>query len=169
MLDEPSFRSVDVSWGQREDNPSRPAPIVRFYNTPYSSVLVEKRDYHTGELIPDGAFFGLEDPATGRIWEGYSDGGTIRLGQTDGVNQLRPGHTYIITELIPPPGFNLDVPNSRNLVLIPGDDNLITFFNTRMPYIEIIKIDAVLGTPIPGAWFEIYFMGAAPGTGAGNQ
>ncbi|MCL1996852.1 MAG: SpaA isopeptide-forming pilin-related protein [Defluviitaleaceae bacterium] len=168
MLDDPAHRSVNVSWGQTEEGTYREAPIVRFYNTPYSSVLIEKRDYHTGELIPDGAFFVLSDPTTGRTWEGYSSGGTVRLGQADGINQLRPGHTYIVTEVIPPPGFNLDTPNFRNIVLVPGDDNLVTFFNTRMPYIEIIKIDAVLGTPIPGAWFEIYFMGAGPGTGEGN-
>jgi hypothetical protein len=37
-----------------------------------------------------------------------------------------------------------------------------------MPYLEIIKVDAVTGEPILGAWFEIYYLGASPGTGSGN-
>ena len=75
---------------------------------------------------------------------------------------------FIVTEVVPPPGFNLANPNWQIVTMIAGHNHTLVFQNRRMPYIEIIKIDAVTGAPVPGAWFEVYYLGASPGTGAGN-
>jgi len=265
MLAEVNHHSVNLSWGQRENNPARPAPVVRFYNEPYVYLEILKVDANTNAPLP-GAIFMLSDPTTGEEWLGTtSANGRVIIGQGGHQgNFLIPGRTYLLTEIqspegfildstprnvvlsnrgrneivisnyhnpsltilkrdaadqrllagavfsvefengqpipgspfttdnqgrivitnilgdnetertvviteeIPPPGFNLATPNWQRIVIRAGEDNVITFFNERRSNLTIQKVDARTGYPIRGAWFEIEFLGATPGTGAGN-
>ena len=268
MLAEVNHHSVNLSWGQRENNPARPAPVVRFYNEPYTYLEVLKIDGNTNAPLA-GAIFMLSDPTTGEEWLGTtgSDGRVIIGQEGSQGNFLIPGRTYIlreiqaptqprqyvlnseprsvvlsnrgrneivvanyhnpsltiikrdaanhallagavfevafengqtvagspfttdnqgrivipnilgdnetertliVTELSPPPGFNLATPNWQRVVIRAGEDNVVTFDNERKPTLTIQKIDSRTGYPIRGAWFEIEFLGATAGTGSGN-
>ena len=266
MLAEINHHSVNLSWGQRESNPARPAPVVRFYNEPYTYLEVLKIDGNTNAPLP-GAIFMLSDPTTGEEWLGTTGAdGRVIIGQ-EGNNFLIPGRTYIlrevqapteprqyvlnsypreivlsnrgrnevvianyhnpsltiikrdmdtqaylagavfevvfengqtvagspfttdnngriiipeilfpdnpertliVTEIVPPPGYNLADPNWQRVVMREGEDNVIVFENRRMPTLTIQKIDARTGYPIQGAWFYIEYLGATAGTGSGN-
>jgi len=155
MLDSPNFRSVDVSWGQTRANANRPAPVVRFYNTPMSSLEVIKIDGDTGARL-DGAVFELRDPTTGETWQGTTVGGSVRLGQGANGNELIPDRTYILTELQPPAGYVL-IPAPREVVLSPGDNNQVTVRNYQNPSLTIIKRDLDTGALLDGAVFEVSF------------
>ena len=266
MLAETNHHSVNLSWGQRQDNPSRPAPIVRFYNEPYTYLEVLKIDGNTNAPLA-GAIFMLSDPSTGEEWLGTTgNDGRVIIGQSGGSagNFLTPGKTYIlkeiqaalgyvldsserqvvlsnngrnevvvtnyhnpsltiikrdmdtqenltgavfevvfengrtvhgspfttdsngrivipeilfadnpertlvVTEVVPPSGYNLSDPNWQRVVMREGEDNTIIFENRRMPTLTIQKIDTRTGLPINGAWFEIEYLGATAGTGGGN-
>ena len=262
MLAEVNHHSVNLSWGQREDNPSRPAPVVRFYNEPYTYLELLKIDGNTNAPLP-GAIFMLSDPVTGEEWLGATGAdGRVIIGQEGSQgNFLTPGRTYIlqeiqppvgyvlnsaprevvlsnrgrneivitnyhnpsltiikrdkdtqeylagavfevvfengrtvagspfttdesgrivipeilfadnpertliITEIVPPPGYNLANPNWQRVTMREGEDNVVVFENTRMPTLTIQKIDARTGFPIQGAWFDVEYLGATGGLG----
>jgi len=260
----PYHRSVNVSWGQIDGHPTRPAPSIVFFNTPKSSLEIHKVCATTGANL-SGAVFEISDPTSGETWQATTNAsGRAIFGQGSLGNFLYPGHTYlvrevvapqgfilnntpreivlspgdnnvitwtnyhnpsltiikrdaadhrllagavfevafengqtiagspfttdsqgrivipeilgdnetertlIVTEISPPPGYNLANPNWQRVVMRAGEDNVITFDNERMPTLTIQKIDARTGYPIQGAWFEIEYLGATAGTGSGN-
>ena len=145
-------------------NRGRNEIVIQNYHNPSLTILKRDRDtqaplegavfeieFENGQPIPDSPFTTGAD-------------GRVTIPNILGDNETE--RTVIVTEIIPPQGYNLDDPNERRVVIRAGEDNVITFENTRQPYLEIIKTDSVLGTPIPGAWFEIEYLGA---TGGGGQ
>ena len=140
--------------------------IANYHNP---SLTIIKRDRDNQSNLLAGAVFEVEfengQPIPGSPFTTDSNG-RIVIPQIMGHNETE--RTVIVTETIPPPGFNLAVPNHRRVVMRAGEDNTVVFENTRMPYLEIVKIDEVTGDPVPGAWFHIEYLGASPGTGTGN-
>ena len=63
--------------------------------------------------------------------------------------------TLLITEEIPPPGFHLSDTNWKLVTMRQGENNIVTFYNTRMPTITVIKRDSRTNAPIPNAEFTI--------------
>jgi hypothetical protein len=138
----------------------------RNYHNP--SLTIIKRDAYTHEHLAGAVFdvtFENGQPIPGSPFT-TDGGGRIVIPQILGNNESE--RTVIVTEISPPPGYNLANPNWQRVTIRAGEDNVITFDNERMPYLEIIKVDAVTGEPIPGAWFHVEYLGALQGTGNGN-
>ncbi|MCL2837626.1 MAG: SpaA isopeptide-forming pilin-related protein [Oscillospiraceae bacterium] len=151
-----NFQSVNVSWGQREGNNARPAPVVRFYNMPNSSLEVLKIDGDSGEPLA-GAIFELRDPTSGETWQATSGAdGIATFGRGSNGNELLPNHTYILVEIQAPTGFVL-LERPQEIVLSPGNDNRITVRNWRNPSLTIVKRDAQNHERLAGATFSVEF------------
>lgn len=84
--------------------------------------------------------------------------GAITINWTNPAkeNYVKPG-SYMVTEKVPPYGYNLDDTGSQPLELRPDGTHSgqLIFTNTRRPTIEIYKVSAD-GTPLPGAWFKVW-------------
>ncbi|MCL1842999.1 MAG: SpaA isopeptide-forming pilin-related protein [Defluviitaleaceae bacterium] len=161
MLDEPNFHSVNVSWGQRRFNAlgqpvtAREVPVVRFYNTPMSYLLVEKIDGDTGAPL-DGAIFrveGVDQFGVRTTWYATSENGVARF---DGL--FTPGETYIITEVQAPDGYVL-MEGPLYHVMSYGR-NTIVWRNWINPGLTIIKQCLDTGERLPGAEFSIVAQGS---------
>jgi uncharacterized surface anchored protein len=117
---------------------------------------VRKLDSVTGAPLP-GAEFGL-----------FSGGLIIATATSDQsgfvvFENLTPG-TYILRELVPPPGY---VPNPTDYIVVVNPDGSVTInglpsfdfiiFNTLALFsFNVLKIDAVTGAPLAGAVFNLY-------------
>ena len=163
MRNYPYHRSVNVSWGQLDGHPSRPAPSVVFFNTPKSSLEIHKVCANTGANL-SGAVFEISDPVSGETWEATTgaDGRAI-FGQ--GGNFLYPDRTYIVREIVAPLGFVLNS-TPREVVLTPGDNNVITWTNYHNPSLTIIKRDAADHRLLAGAVFDVTFENGQPIAGS---
>jgi len=158
LLDSPNARHVNVSWGQVDGHPTRPAPSVVFFNTPKSSLEIHKVCATTGADLA-GAVFEIADPTTGETWQATTNAqGRAIFGRGTLGNFLYPNRTYIVREVVAPQGFVLDS-TPREIVLSPGDNNIITWTNYRNPALTIIKVDQDTNERLPGAHFTIQALG----------
>jgi len=144
---------------------SEPISIV-LRNTGINTITVEnfrnptltivKRDRNNGQTWLEGAVFEV-------VYEnGQTVSGSPFTTDSNGeiiINEIlfngNAERTLIITEIIPPAGYNLSDPNRRQVTVRMGEDNVVVFENTRMPTLEIIKVDAVTGEFLTGAEFTI--------------
>lgn len=119
------------------------------------SLTIIKRDLNTQERLA-GAVFTLEfengQTVSGSPFTTGEDG-TVTIPDILGDNETE--RTLIVTEITPPPGYNLATPNWQRVTVRAGEDNIVTFDNTRQPYLVIVKTDEITGLPIQGAWFKI--------------
>jgi len=165
MRNYPYHRSVNVSWGQIDGHPTRPAPSVVFFNTPKSSLEVLKIDGDTGAPLA-GAIFELRDPTTNETWQATTSADGIAVfGRGSNGNEFYPGRTYILTEIQAPSGYVLN-PHPREVVLSPGDNNRVTIRNYINPSLTIIKRDRDTQEPLAGAVFEVSFENGQTVTGS---
>jgi len=157
MLADVNFRSVSLSWGQIDGHPTRPAPVVRFYNEPYVYLEVLKIDGNDNTPL-SGAIFSLTNPATGEEWLGTTgaDGRAIIGQEGSQGNFLIPGITLILRELQAPPGFVLDS-TPREVVLSNRGRNEILVTNLHNPSLTIIKRDMDTQEYLAGAVFSVVF------------
>jgi len=138
-----------------------------FFNVPKSTLEVSKLCGVTNQKLP-GAVFELRDPTTGETWQTTTgNDGRALFGRGNNGNFLYPDRTYILREVVAPNGFILN-PESREIVLSPGDRNLITIQNWPFPGLTIEKSDSVTGAPIQGAEFTVERLSPAPGMITGN-
>jgi len=144
-------------------NRGRNEIVIANYHNP--SLTIIKRDRDTQEYLA-GAVFEVvfengrtvtDSPFT------TDESGRILLPET--LFADNPERTLIITEIVPPPGYNLADPNWQRVTMREGEDNVVVFENTRMPTLTIQKIDAMTGFPIQGAWFDVEYLGATGGLG----
>jgi len=138
------------------------------YRNPSLTIIKECQD--TGRRLA-GARFSIVAQGSGRpLLTDFplvtNENGEIHLPWTLFEGQAE--RTFLVTEEIPPQGFNLSNPNWQTVTLIAGHDNTVLFQNRRMPNITIEKRDARTGYPIIGAWFNVEYLGAVGGTGIGN-
>ena len=153
MLSEPNFQSVDISWGQRADDPNRPAPILRFYNIPMATLEVFKVDGVTHQALPGARFrlSGLDQFGTQGTWEAETD----EQGIAKFEGPFIPNGTYILEEIYPPIGYVLQA-GPREIVMRSGR-NEVTWENWQNPGLTIIKRDANTQETLPGAVFEVVY------------
>lgn len=80
------------------------------------------------------------------------------------LDHLKEGW-YRFTEVEAPAGYQLDEPSTQEIYL-KGDDNAeLTFKNTPLSAIIVMKKDGVNGKALPGATFQLRYLGGTSGTG----
>ena len=94
----------------------------------------------------------------------YSDeNGQINLGKTEN-DRLKPGW-YQVTELEAPDGYQIKDPATQSIYLAGDDVKSLTFENTPLSAIIVLKKDSVNGNPVPGCTFQLRYLGGTSGTG----
>lgn len=80
------------------------------------------------------------------------------------LDHLKEGW-YRFTEVEAPAGYQLDEPSTQEIYL-KGDDNAeLTFKDTPLSAIIVMKKDGVNGKALPGATFQLRYLGGTSGTG----
>ena len=88
--------------------------------------------------------------------------GEIKLHELG--HRLYPGE-YTITEVAPAPGFQMKEPTTQKVILHGGETRTVTFENVPLNAIIVEKYDSVTGEVLPGATFQLRFLGGTSGTG----
>ncbi|WP_409967720.1 SpaA isopeptide-forming pilin-related protein [Bengtsoniella intestinalis] len=130
---------------------------LTFYNDPTGGLVIQKLDSVTGEAL-SGAVFKVTT-SDGTYVANY--GGTVSsngLYTTDAYGQIHiidldPG-TYIVTEVTAPDGYILDS-TSQTVRIYENDTQTLTFENTPIGGLTIIKTDEDDGDRIKGVEFEV--------------
>ena len=140
------------------------APSLKFLNSKYPTLTIQKRDADTDEVVTAPATFHVEqkdgalsfDVTTGQSYKliGTSAGanGVASPGAANITNL--PAGTYVISEQIPPAGYVADsIPQTVYL----GENRSIQVVvkNTKTPTLQIEKLDSETAKPIPSTIFEV--------------
>ena len=88
--------------------------------------------------------------------------GEIKLHELG--HRLYPGE-YTITEVEPAPGFQMKEPSTQTVVLHGGESRTVTFQNVPLNAVIVEKYDSVTGEALPGATFQLRYLGGTSGTG----
>ena len=143
------FRSYVMSGSPQtvEIREGKPAQ-VEFVNTRKESLQILKVDAETGDPLP-GAVFTITRISGEPVGDRYT---TDRNGSIL-ITDLEPG-SYIVTEVQAPEGYVLSA-TPQTVELKPGKSARLEFVNTRKESLQILKVDAGTGDPLPGAVFTI--------------
>ena len=126
---------------------------VVFKNEPKPGLTILKRDKDTLEPLA-GAIFSIEKidvPENGMIT------GSPFTTNAEGkifIADMLPG-SYKIIEIQAPFGYNLADPNYQIITMRVGENNTVTFENSRQPSFILTKVDSRTGQPIEGVQFTI--------------
>ena len=136
---------------------------LTFKNQPKGSLIIQKRDSQTNEVLP-GAEFRITTAAGCEVG---LDGviGTSTLTQngiftTDAQGEIRitnlaPG-AYVINEIkAPDGGYVIDTPSTNVVIGQGGDTQTVVIKNTRKGGLIIEKYDSVTKQPLSGAQFKV--------------
>ena len=136
---------------------------LTFKNQPKGSLIIQKRDSQTNEVLP-GAEFRITTAAGCEVG---LDGviGTSTLTQngiftTDAqgeikITNLAPG-AYVINEIkAPDGGYVIDTPSTNVVIGQGGDTQTVVIKNTRKGGLIIEKYDSVTKQPLSGAQFKV--------------
>ena len=136
---------------------------LTFKNQPKGSLIIQKRDSQTNEVLP-GAEFRITTAAGCEVG---LDGviGTSTLTQngiftTDSQGEIRitnlaPG-AYVINEIkAPDGGYVIDTPSTNVVIGQGGDTQTVVIKNTRKGGLIIEKYDSVTKQPLSGAQFKV--------------
>ena len=136
---------------------------LTFKNQPKGSLIIQKRDSQTDEVLP-GAEFRITTAAGCEVG---LDGviGTSTLTQngiftTDSQGEIRianlaPG-AYVINEIkAPDGGYVIDTPSTNVVIGQGGDTQTVVIKNTRKGGLIIEKYDSVTKQPLSGAQFKV--------------
>jgi uncharacterized repeat protein (TIGR01451 family) len=131
---------------------------AEFTNTPYPYLHIVKTDASTGQLL-SGAEFTVTN-AKGEIIARVTSqsGGAVSLKVAPGI--------YTVTETKAPSGYELNDPVQQVEVRADGSavyygtsitypNNTASFANRPLNAIEILKLDEITKSPLPGALFRI--------------
>ena len=110
------------------------------------------------------------------------EGVTYRIEQIDGsfsTSATTDNHGRIFLDSVPVGTFKvteINVPNHvilcpipQEVALKPGETSTVTFFNALKPSLEIRKLDSVIGDPVKGAKFQIWYGSNHTDTGELND
>lgn len=144
---------------------------ITFKNRKMPLLTIYKEDSVAGADV-EGAKFHItytsngesaEAPAT--IDYGYfltDSRGEIKLHESG--KRLYPGE-YTVTEVEPAPGFQMKEPSTQKVILHGSESKTLTFQNTPLNAIIVEKYDSVTHEALPGATFQLRFLGGTSGTG----
>lgn len=131
-------------------------------------ITVKKVDSIVGGGVKDAKFeiFYAGTGGTGSPAGTYESLGT-KYTDANGIihlDHLKEGW-YRFTEVEAPTGYQLDEPSTQEIYL-KGDDNAeLTFKDTPLSAIIVMKKDGVNGKALPGATFQLRYLGGTSGTG----
>lgn len=131
-------------------------------------ITVKKVDSIVGGGVEDAKFeiFYAGTGGTGSPAGTYESLGT-KYTDANGIihlDHLKEGW-YRFTEVEAPAGYQLDEPSTQEIYL-KGDDNAeLTFKDTPLSAIIVMKKDGVNGKALPGATFQLRYLGGTSGTG----
>ena len=130
---------------------------LTFYDTPKGSLIIEKRDSVTKEVL-EGATFKVTT-SSGAAVVGDDDGVSSNGIYTTNANgQIvitgLKADTYVVTEIAAPDGYHMDAP-SQTVKLTKGDTQTLTFYDTPENTLNIVKKDSATGKNLAGATFYI--------------
>ena len=137
---------------------------VYFENHQKPSLTVKKVDSVTGDPLQGAKFrvvYASNNTDSGEI----NDLGTY---YTDEAGQfqlagLRDGW-YKITELEPPTGYSIKEA-TQEVYIKSGTSKTLTFENIPLSALVVWKYDSVTGEAVPGAVFQVKYLGGTSGTG----
>ena len=134
---------------------------LRLENLKTPELTIYKKDSIVGGPV-EGAKFQIwyagDGEAAGSLEDlgiYYSDeNGQINLGKTEN-DRLKPGW-YKVTELEAPDGYQIKDPATQTIYLAGDDVKSLTFENTPLSAIIVLKKDSVNGNPVPGCTCLLY-------------
>ncbi len=132
---------------------------VDFYNQKQMGVQIIKIDSQTKQPLQGAQF---------QIWHtGASSSTSVSGGTPAGVlvgtyttdnngviNVVLKAGTYEIIETKAPEGYQIDS-HKQDIVVKDGEQTSVTFTNTKVIGLEIVKVDKVTQKPLQGATFEV--------------
>jgi len=135
---------------------------LTFKNQPKGSLIIQKRDSQTDEVLP-GAEFRITTAAGCEVGlDGVIGSSTLTqngLFTTDSNGEIRitnlaPG-AYVLTETKAPAGYVIDTPSTNVVIGQGGDTQTVVIKNTRKGGLIIEKYDSVTRQPLAGAQFKV--------------
>uniref|UniRef100_UPI00203C4AEA SpaA isopeptide-forming pilin-related protein n=1 Tax=Flintibacter muris TaxID=2941327 RepID=UPI00203C4AEA len=135
---------------------------LTFKNQPKGSLIIQKRDSQTNEVLP-GAEFRITTAAGCEVGlDGVIGSSTLTqngLFTTDSNGEIRitnlaPG-AYVLTETKAPAGYVIDTPSTNLVIGQGGDTQTVVIKNTRKGGLIIEKYDSVTRQPLAGAQFKV--------------
>ncbi len=132
---------------------------LRFYNQKQGTIVIKKLDKQTGKPLA-GVEFQITYADGSYLDDDYGHLSSKGLYTTDRNGEIRISGvvgTLVITETKPLPGYVMDTETRTQTVKVnPADTQIITFYNTRIGGVEIIKVNENDHTQrIPNVTFEI--------------
>lgn len=148
LIDDPT-RTITVTSGDTQ--------TIVFKDTKPGDLIIEKRDSVTKEPLA-GATFKVTT-SDGRFVA--QDGGatsTNGLYTTDANGQIHivdlDPDTYVVTEVTAPDGYLMDAP-SQTVKIEKNDTQTLTFYDTPLGGLTIVKVDSESGKRLEGAKIEV--------------
>ena len=148
LIDDPT-RTITVTSGDTQ--------TIVFKDTKPGGLIIEKRDSVTKEPLA-GATFKVTT-SDGRFVA--QDGGatsTNGLYTTDANGQIHivdlDPDTYVVTEVTAPDGYLMDAP-SQTVKIEKNDTQTLTFYDTPLGGLTIVKVDSASGKRLEGAKIEV--------------
>ena len=136
---------------------------LTFKNQPKGSLIIQKRDSQTNEVLPGAEFrittaAGCEVGLDGVIGLSTLTQNGIFTTDAQGeikITNLAPG-AYVINEIkAPDGGYVIDTPSTNVVIGQGGDTQTVVIKNTRKGGLIIEKYDSVTKQPLAGAQFKV--------------
>ena len=136
---------------------------LTFKNQPKGSLIIQKRDSQTNEVLPGAEFrittaAGCEVGLDGVIGTSTLTSNGIFTTDAQGeikITNLAPG-AYVINEIkAPDGGYVIDTPSTNVVIGQGGDTQTVVIKNTRKGGLIIEKYDSVTKQPLAGAQFKV--------------
>ena len=136
---------------------------LTFKNQPKGSLIIQKRDSQTNEVLPGAEFrvttaAGCEVGLDGVIGSSTLTQNGIFTTDAQGeikITNLAPG-AYVINEIkAPDGGYVIDTPSTNVVIGQGGDTQTVVIKNTRKGGLIIEKYDSVTRQPLAGAQFKV--------------
>lgn len=130
---------------------------LTFRNAPEGTLIINKLDHDTKKPL-EGAIFKVTTSAGEFVANagGAVSSNGLYTTDEDGtimITGLQP-NTYVVTEVEAPDGYNLDS-DPQTVVVNTNDTQTLTFYDTKIGGLQIIKQDEDTGERLKGAQFEV--------------